>query len=221
MGQISAILVCVFSAYLLGSIPFSQLIAWSRRGLSLREVGEGSVGSRNVWHVVGPTWGVLAAALDALKGLGALGLAGLARLPLPGVLLCGLAALIGHQYPIFLRGRGGKGLATALGVMVGVSPLPTLGGLAVFGAAYRVFHDFNPAVALGIVAIVVLPALAREPVWVPAYALTLALCAAFKKVLDRPHEQQVWAHHPWGGRARPGFHGDDGDGTGGPDSPPE
>src|SRR5262249_5082134 len=58
----------ILGAYLTGSIPFSQRIANWRTGLNLHEVGEGNVGSRNVWHVAGPRWGLLAALLDCLKG---------------------------------------------------------------------------------------------------------------------------------------------------------
>ena len=61
--------ILVLFAYLLGSLPFSQLITSWRTGLNLREVGEGSVGSRNVWHVVGPEWGLVAFALDAFNVL--------------------------------------------------------------------------------------------------------------------------------------------------------
>src|SRR5579872_2282158 len=106
MGQ--KLVVLILFGYLLGSVPFSQLIAHARADVNLREVGEGNVGSRNVWHVVGPAWGVLAFLLDGLKGLLAYDAAVAAGLPLAGVLLVGVAVLLGHQFPIFLRGRGGK-----------------------------------------------------------------------------------------------------------------
>src|SRR5215467_14005175 len=88
------VIILVVFAYLLGSIPFSQLITSWRTGLNLREVGEGNVGSRNVWHVAGPEWGLAAFGLDACKGLGALELARAARAPGAVVLLCGVAALL-------------------------------------------------------------------------------------------------------------------------------
>jgi glycerol-3-phosphate acyltransferase PlsY len=191
-------------AYLVGSIPFSQLITHWRAGLNLREVGEGNVGSRNVWHVVGPRWGVLAAFLDGLKGYVVCRVAS-ALLPPVGVLLAGIAVLLGHQFPVFLRGRGGKGLATSLGVLLALSPFSSLGGLAVLGLGYLIFRDFNPSLVLAIIAMIVLPVVFHQPVWISAYALCLALLAALKKRLDLSHEEHVWNSDPWQGAARPGW----------------
>src|SRR5258708_40003259 len=92
--------ILVLFAYLLGSLPFSQLITSWRTGLNLREVGEGSVGSRNVWHVVGPEWGLAAFALDACKGLGALEVARAARVPEAGGRRWGARARSGPPCPI-------------------------------------------------------------------------------------------------------------------------
>jgi glycerol-3-phosphate acyltransferase PlsY len=211
------VIILVVFAYLLGSIPFSQILASWRTGLNLHEVGEGNVGSRNVWHVAGPEWGLVAFGLDACKGLGALELARAARAPEAVVLLCGVAALLGHQFPIFLRSHGGKGLATALGVLLVVTPLTSVGGLAVLGLAYLLTRDFNPSVALGVIAMILLPIVLREPLWVAGYALALALLAGLKKVLDRAHEQEVWARRPWQGSARPGFTDDGSDEAPAPD----
>jgi glycerol-3-phosphate acyltransferase PlsY len=197
--------VVVPLAYLLGAVPFSQLLASWRTGQNLREVGEGNVGSRNVWHVAGPLWGLAAFGLDTLKGLGAIELARAASAPDVVALLCGVAAVLGHQFPVFLRGNGGKGLATGLGALLAVTPLSCLGGLVVLGLVYLITRNFNPSVTLGIIAMIVLPLLLREPLWVPGYTLALALLAGLKKLLDRPHEQKVWAQQPWEGTARPGY----------------
>jgi glycerol-3-phosphate acyltransferase PlsY len=206
-----AIIILVLFAYLLGAVPFSQLITGWRTGLNLGEVGEGNVGSRNVWHVVGPAWGLAAFCLDMSKGLGAIEVARAARAPEAVVLLCGVAAMLGHQFPIFLRGHGGKGLATGLGALLAVTPLSSLVGLAVLGLVYLVTRDFNPSVALAIIALIVLPLVLREPLWVAGYSLALALLAGLKKGLDRPHEREVWARQPWEGTARPGFSEEGGD----------
>jgi len=201
---ISTTLALMLCAYLIGSIPFSHLIARWRTGLNLRDVGEGNVGSRNVWHVVGPAWGILAGVFDVLKGFVCY-LVASALLPTAGALAVGVAVLLGHQFPIFLRGRGGKGLATALGVLLAVSPLSTLTGLTIFVLASLALRNFNTSVVPGIIAIIVLPPLFHQPLWVSVYALGVALLLALKKALDHQHDEQVWATHPWQGGATPGF----------------
>lgn len=197
-------LVVILCAYLIGSIPFSQIITYRRTGLALHEVGEGNVGSRNVWHVVGPQWGVLAFLLDCLKGYLVYWMASVLTPPVVA-LLAGVAVVLGHQFSIFLRGHGGKGLAPELGIMLVLSPLSTLCALVILGLAYLLLRDFNPSVAVGIVAIILLPLLFRQPVWVSAYTLGLALLAGLKKWLDHSHDARVWANHPWQGEATPGW----------------
>lgn len=209
------ILIFILLAYLVGSIPFSHLLTRWRKGVNIREVGEGNVGSRNVWHVVGPTWGVLAFALDALKGL-AVFLAGVALgVPQVGIILAGVAALLGHQFSIFLRGQGGKGLATISGFMLGLAPFSTSGGLALLGLAYLFFHDFNPSVIISALGVIFLPLFLPLPIGqrlaITLCALSMALLAGVKKLLDRQHEAAAWASHPWQGTARPGFHQAQGD----------
>ena len=199
------IVVVILFAYLIGSIPFSQLISRWRTGHNLREVGEGNVGSRNVWHVVGPSWGLSAALLDCLKGYAVYRVSSLI-VPPAGALMAGVAVVLGHQFPIFLRGRGGKGLATALGVLIALTPLSSLCALVVLVFGFVLFRDFNPSIVIGIIAIILLPALLREPLWVSGYTLLLAVLAGLKKVLDAPHESRVWRDHPWqDGAATPGW----------------
>jgi glycerol-3-phosphate acyltransferase PlsY len=202
-------LFLILSAYLLGSIPFSHLITRWRTGLAIREVGEGNVGSRNVWHVTGPGWGALAFALDTLKGLSVFLIGVALSVPLASIGLAGIAAVLGHQFSIFLHGQGGKGLATILGVMLGLSPLSTISGLALMGLAYLFFRDFNPSVIAGALGIIFLPLLFGQPLVISIYALGMGLLAGVKKLLDRQHEARVWAAHPWEGSARPGFHQDE------------
>lgn len=204
MDSRALVITIMLCAYLIGSIPFSQIITRWRAGVDLRAVGEGNVGSRNVWHVVGPQWGVLALLLDCLKGL-LVYWAASAIVPAVSALLAGVAVVLGHQFSIFLRGRGGKGLAPALGVLLAISPLSTLCAVLILGLAFLITRDFNPSVAIGIVAIILLPLLFHQPLWVPAYTLALALLAALKKWLDHAHDSRVWNSHPWQGEANPGW----------------
>lgn len=102
--------------YLLGSIPFTQLVARWRKGLDLRTVGSGNVGGMNTIQNVGLFWGLLAGALDVAKGLAAILLTQALGAPAPWHLWAGLAAVAGHNWPIWLRFRGGKGIAVTLGL---------------------------------------------------------------------------------------------------------
>jgi acyl phosphate:glycerol-3-phosphate acyltransferase len=124
----------VFAAYLIGSIPFALILA-RRWGADLRHVGSGNLGAANVMRASGVTAGVLVAALDMGKGAASVWLA--ARLgdgiELPAV--AGLAAIVGHVYPIWLRFRGGKGVATACGVFAVLTPVAVPPVLAIFAAA--------------------------------------------------------------------------------------
>lgn len=114
----------VLLAYLLGSIPFSYLVARSF-GVDVRRVGSGNVGATNVMRSAGKAAGLAAFVLDFLKGLAAA--AGAKYVspegPLPAV--AAVTAVLGHMYPVWLRFRGGKGVATGAGAFLPLAPLPT------------------------------------------------------------------------------------------------
>ncbi|HEV2860650.1 MAG TPA: glycerol-3-phosphate 1-O-acyltransferase PlsY [Pyrinomonadaceae bacterium] len=126
----------VVLAYLIGSIPFGYLIVRLRGGGDVRETGSGGTGATNVTRRAGKWAGILTLLLDALKGtLVAL----LARRFLAEgfgvdwwVVAASLAAVVGHVFPVWLGFRGGKGVATGLGVFLGLAPLAVLCALPVF-----------------------------------------------------------------------------------------
>jgi glycerol-3-phosphate acyltransferase PlsY len=123
----------VLAAYFIGSIPFA-LILTRRWGADLRQVGSGNLGAANVMRASGVGAGVLVAALDIAKGAASVWMAervgGDAALPAAA----GLAAIVGHVYPVWLRFRGGKGVATACGVFSILTPLAVPPALAIFAA---------------------------------------------------------------------------------------
>ena len=123
--------VAIVVAYLLGSVPFAFLIARAH-GKDLRTIGSGNIGATNLARAVGRPWGYICFALDVLKGPGAGGdrrgdrrRAGNPRL-LSLWLLVGVAAILGHVFPLYLRFKGGKGVATSFGVALGLWPYFTL-----------------------------------------------------------------------------------------------
>ncbi len=119
-------------AYLLGSIPFSYVVARAFGVPDVREVGSGNVGASNVMRSAGVTAGLLAFGLDASKGAAAVLLA--LRLDTGASLppLAALAALLGHVYPVWLGFRGGKGVATGAGAFFPLAPLATAVAFGVF-----------------------------------------------------------------------------------------
>ena len=123
----------VLAAYLLGSIPNGLLIA-RLKGIDLQKVGSGNIGATNVFRCVGKGWGIFAFVLDAVKGFvpafffpqlmaGAPDWLGLA---------CGVAAVAGHNWPVWLKFKGGKGVSTSAGMLLGIAPAAVGIGFAVF-----------------------------------------------------------------------------------------
>lgn len=109
-------------AYLLGSIPFAQVIA-RVKGIDLRHVGTGNVGAGNLRRQMGLSWAIVAAILDGLKGLVPVFIALRAGFGSGAAGLVGVASVIGHSWSVWLRGRSGRGLATSVGLLVALDPV--------------------------------------------------------------------------------------------------
>ena len=150
-------ITAVLAAYFIGSIPFALMLARRWGASDLRQVGSGNLGAENVMRASGVTAGVLVAALDMAKGALSVWLAGLLA---PGPVwpaAAGCAAIVGHVYPVWLRFRGSKGVATACGVFSLLTPLAVPPALAIFAATVWL----TKYVSLGsVVASIALPPLA-------------------------------------------------------------
>ncbi|WP_422660784.1 glycerol-3-phosphate 1-O-acyltransferase PlsY [Paenibacillus sp. EC2-1] len=121
--KIVAIILC----YLLGSVSFSVLLAKILKGIDIRQHGSGNAGATNTLRVLGKGPAILVLVLDVLKGVAAVWIGkwlGGDNVWMPG--LCGIAAIAGHNWPLYFRFRGGKGIATAIGVLVSLCFLPAL-----------------------------------------------------------------------------------------------
>ena len=124
-------LLAVLAAYLMGSIPFAQLLS-KRRGIDLRRVGSGNVGASNVLRTLGVRPAVLAMMLDAVKGTVAVLIAQRLTNGVAAPVAAGLASMIGHVYPVWLRFRGGKGVATAAGAFAVLTPVAAVAAVGAF-----------------------------------------------------------------------------------------
>jgi glycerol-3-phosphate acyltransferase PlsY len=122
----------VVAAYLLGSIPFAWIFGWRVGGVDIRAVGSGNVGATNVLRTAGSTAAFITALLDIAKGAAAAGLAQWldGRPIVAGA--AAVAAMLGHVYPVWLRFRGGKGVATTCGAFTVLTPLAASGAILVF-----------------------------------------------------------------------------------------
>ena len=147
----AAFIVLVALGYLIGSIPFSFLVA-KTRGVDLRQVGSGNTGASNVWRSCGFAPFVVALALDIVKGFVPTAVAYhiMDQPPLQSILV-GLAAMAGHVYPIFMGFRGGKAVATTGGVMLAVQPVLLLASAIIWTIIYKLSGYPSVASLLGIV----------------------------------------------------------------------
>jgi glycerol-3-phosphate acyltransferase PlsY len=132
-------IVCCLIAFIVGGIPFGYLAGRYVLQDDIRHHGSGNIGATNVARVIGWKWGAIVLALDAVKGLVPTLAARLfleSRLDPDSLLLVviatGVCTIAGHMYPIWLRLRGGKGVATAMGVVVVISPMATAVALGFF-----------------------------------------------------------------------------------------
>jgi glycerol-3-phosphate acyltransferase PlsY len=123
--------LAVALGYLIGSIPFAYLIV-RRHGVDLRRVGSLNVGATNVLRAAGPGEALLAMTLDVMKGVAAVLVAERLTTGLGGPVAAGVASMLGHIYPVWLGFHGGKGVATAAGVFIVLTPFAVLCAAAVF-----------------------------------------------------------------------------------------
>jgi glycerol-3-phosphate acyltransferase PlsY len=125
-------MTAVLVGYLIGSLPLGLLLARGWSGVDPRRVGSGNLGATNVYRTAGWGLGLSVMALDMAKGTGAVLLATRAGVPEGATVAAGVAAVVGHVFPLWLRGRGGKGVATACGAFAVLAPMATLAALVTF-----------------------------------------------------------------------------------------
>ena len=143
--------------YTVGSLPIGYLIASRLRGIDLRRVGSGNVGATNVYRAAGLSTALLVIAVDLAKGAGSVLLAARMLAGPSAPVAAGVAAVVGHVYPVWLRFRGGKGVATACGAFSILAPFAT----AIAAGMFVVTVWATRYVSLGsVVATISLPTLA-------------------------------------------------------------
>ena len=184
-----------FIAYLIGSIPFGYLIVKLKEGRDVRSSGSGNIGATNVLRTAGRSSGVLTLLLDVAKGYLAACLAGWSSHDSPQtVALAAVAAVLGHLFPVFLKFKGGKGVATVLGVFLYASPIPILIAASSFLCVVVVFRYVSLGSLVAAVAFPVAYLLLTYP-RNPSSWLLFAVLVCPSLVIVKHHEniQRLWA----------------------------
>lgn len=165
--------LALVASYFIGAVPNSYLAGKLFKGIDLREHGSGNLGATNVWRTLGPKFAIPVGMLDSAKGaIPVLFIAPLASDVRLFALACGIMAVVGHVFSVFVGFRGGKGVATASGVMLALTPLAVLVTMVVWLVLVRTTGFSSLA---SIVAAAILPLAAwllhpadRDLVWVQA-----------------------------------------------------
>jgi acyl phosphate:glycerol-3-phosphate acyltransferase len=163
-------------AYLLGSIPFGYLIVRWQRGIDVRQTGSGSIGATNVMRNLGIAGFVATFALDCGKGLAAVMVASrLTGNDARWVAAAAVAAVAGHLFPVWLGFRGGKGVATGVGVFAAVAPIPMALALVFFAVLVGIWRYISLGSIVATASFPVLVYLVNKP---PTPIVIGAACAA-------------------------------------------
>jgi glycerol-3-phosphate acyltransferase PlsY len=133
--------------YFLGSVPTAYLAGRIFKGVDIRQIGDGNMGAANAYRQLGPRVGFMVGIVDAAKGALAVLIALAVDAPQAVVLLAGAAAVFGHNWPIFLGFRGGRGESTTIGVLLAVLTVPMLIVAAPAILAHFIFRDTTKAAA--------------------------------------------------------------------------
>jgi len=174
----TGIILALLAAYLIGGIPFGYLVVKLRTGRDVRQMGSGNIGATNVLRTTGRAWGVLTLLLDVAKGWAACALMQTAAGGSPAwTAAAGVAVVLGHAFPVFLKFQGGKAVASFVGVALHLAPWALAAVAAVFVITVAATRYVSLGSILG-------AALFPFAVWLlyhpgPAVMSAVAFCGAF------------------------------------------
>jgi glycerol-3-phosphate acyltransferase PlsY len=192
MSSLITWIILLVCAYLLGSVPLSYLVARSR-GIDLRKHGTQQVGGGNLWRTTSRKYGLMVGIFDFFKGMLMVLIAWRLGLDAGQQLSVGLAAVVGHNWPVFLRFHGGRGIATSLGIIIilplindDITPWATV---AFFAAAIIVIiftHRTPVPILVGMVMLPIFSAIFQEPISVTMGFLAMTLIVIIKRLTAQP-----------------------------------
>jgi glycerol-3-phosphate acyltransferase PlsY len=192
MNSLALWIILIVCGYLLGSLPLSYLAGRSR-GIDLRKHGTQQVGGGNLWRTTSKKLGLSVGVFDFFKGMLMVLIAWRLGLDAGQQLSVGLAVVVGHNWPVFLRFHGGRGIATSLGIIIvlplindSITPWPTI---AFFVAAIVVItftHRTPVPILIGMVMLPVISAIFRESISVTMGFLAMTLLVIIKRLTAQP-----------------------------------
>lgn len=155
-------IILLIAAYLLGSVPFGLIIAKCKK-IDIRSQGSGNIGATNVTRVIGKKLGALVLMLDLLKAVLAVLLAREFTSSFEITALCGAICVLGHIFPIWLKFKGGKGVASTLGVLLAISPIIGIAAILTWMLAFKLFKISSLSALIAMISL---------PIWAGILYLT-------------------------------------------------
>jgi len=184
------ITAAIIIAYLLGSIPTALIVSRRFSGIDIRSVGDGNMGARNTFHTIGFGYGVLVAVLDFFKGALPVLFALVMGLSTGWLLLTGISAILGHDFPVFAGFKGGQGTATSLGTMLVLFPFPAATGLIAYGIIYLFIKNSNISCGIGGAIIALILGITQQ--WILfIFAVCVFLFIPVKLFIDLPRRRAI------------------------------
>ncbi len=177
--------IAITLSFLLGSIPLSWIIAKARYNVDLRRTGDGNVGAGNLQRIAGLKIGIIAIIADLAKGGFAIGLTVLINDTSWVIMMAGAAAVLGHIIPPWLGFNGGRGAATAIGVAMGIIPIPGALMLLIGLLMMLVVKRTLPSIAIAMLSVIVLGFILDEPVSYMIFLIVLFIAVGMKDAIDR------------------------------------
>jgi glycerol-3-phosphate acyltransferase PlsY len=150
------LVVVLVNAYLLGSIPSAYIITYLITGKDIRSLGNGNAGAKNTFESVGAKAGLSVFLLDIGKGILAILVSRLLTENENIILFAGACAILGHDFPIFLRFKGGQGMATTVGVFGALFPIETALGFAIFLILYAITRHWDYSCLAGFILLIII-----------------------------------------------------------------
>ena len=173
----------LFGAYLFGSIPSAYLVTRFVAGKDIRDLGDGNMGAKNTYESVGRLPGVVVAVADIAKGALAIIMPRQFRVPVSVVMLAGVCVVLGHDFPVFLRFRGGQGMAAMVGVFGVLFPRELAVSLLILAAVLAVTHNWDLSWGIGFGLLPVLLGVSGRPTRQVLYPVFTLPAIGLKKLL--------------------------------------